>query len=128
MAAPYAAVPGDARAPLTLPTMMIEPLPCSCMTALAACARCSGAVRLSSITVAWNRGEAVATLAGTDLASLRTTARRDVDEYVIDGQKMWTSLIRYADYVWLACRTDPAAPRHRGLSIIIVPTSAPGFS
>jgi alkylation response protein AidB-like acyl-CoA dehydrogenase len=66
--------------------------------------------------------------AGTDLASLRTTAVRDGEEYVIDGQKMWTSLIRYADYVWLACRTDPSAPRHKGLSIIIVPTSAPGFS
>jgi 3-oxocholest-4-en-26-oyl-CoA dehydrogenase alpha subunit len=66
--------------------------------------------------------------AGTDLASLRTTAVRDGDEYVIDGQKMWTSLIQYADYVWLACRTDPAADRHRGLSIIIVPTSAAGFS
>jgi 3-oxocholest-4-en-26-oyl-CoA dehydrogenase alpha subunit len=66
--------------------------------------------------------------AGTDLASLRTTAARDGDEYVIDGQKMWTSLIQYADYVWLACRTDPAAPRHKGLSIIIVPTSAAGFS
>jgi 3-oxocholest-4-en-26-oyl-CoA dehydrogenase alpha subunit len=66
--------------------------------------------------------------AGTDLASLRTTATRDGDEYVIDGQKMWTSLIQYADYVWLACRTDPAAPKHKGLSIVIVPTSAPGFS
>jgi alkylation response protein AidB-like acyl-CoA dehydrogenase len=66
--------------------------------------------------------------AGTDLASLRTTASRDGDEYVIDGQKMWTSLIQYADYVWLACRTDPVAPRHKGLSIIIVPTSAEGFS
>jgi len=51
--------------------------------------------------------------AGTDLASLRTTAVRDGDEYVIDGQKMWTSLIQYADYVWLACRTDPSAERHR---------------
>src|SRR6202011_5124302 len=66
--------------------------------------------------------------AGTDLASLTTRAVRDGDEYVVNGQKMWTSLIQYADYVWLACRTDPAAPRHRGLSIIIVPTSAPGFS
>ncbi len=66
--------------------------------------------------------------AGTDLASLRTTAVRDGDEYVIDGQKMWTSLIQYADYVWLACRTDPQADRHKGLSIIIVPTSAEGFS
>src|ERR1700753_2185092 len=66
--------------------------------------------------------------AGTDLAALRTTAVRDGEEYVIDGQKMWTSLIQYADYVWLACRTDPAAERHRGLSIVIVPTSAEGFS
>ena len=53
---------------------------------------------------------------------------RDGEEYVIDGQKMWTSLIQYADYVWLACRTDPEAERHRGLSIIIVPASAEGFS
>jgi alkylation response protein AidB-like acyl-CoA dehydrogenase len=66
--------------------------------------------------------------AGTDLAGLRTTAVRDGDEYVINGQKMWTSLIRYADYVWLACRTDADAPRHKGLSIIIVPTDANGFS
>ncbi|MGD0700630.1 MAG: acyl-CoA dehydrogenase family protein [Trebonia sp.] len=75
--------------------------------------------------------------AGTDLASLRTTATRVPGEgpaedpggqYEINGHKMWTSLIQYADYVWLACRTDPSAHRHRGLSIIIVPTSAPGFS
>jgi 3-oxocholest-4-en-26-oyl-CoA dehydrogenase alpha subunit len=66
--------------------------------------------------------------AGTDLASLRTRAVRDGDSYVINGQKMWTSLIQYADYVWLACRTDPGAPRHKGLSILIVPTDAPGFS
>jgi alkylation response protein AidB-like acyl-CoA dehydrogenase len=66
--------------------------------------------------------------AGTDLASLRTRAVRDGDEFVINGQKMWTSLIQYADYIWLACRTDPDAPRHKGLSIIIVPTDAPGFS
>jgi alkylation response protein AidB-like acyl-CoA dehydrogenase len=66
--------------------------------------------------------------AGTDLASLRTRAVRDGDSYVINGQKMWTSLIQYADYVWLACRTDPDAPRHKGLSIIMVPTDADGFS
>jgi alkylation response protein AidB-like acyl-CoA dehydrogenase len=66
--------------------------------------------------------------AGTDLAALRTSAVKDGEEYVINGQKMWTSLINYADYVWLACRTDPDAPRHRGLSILIVPSSAPGFS
>jgi len=66
--------------------------------------------------------------AGTDLARLRTRAVRDGDQYVINGQKMWTSLIGYADYVWLACRTDAEAPRHKGLSIIIVPTDSPGFS
>jgi 3-oxocholest-4-en-26-oyl-CoA dehydrogenase alpha subunit len=66
--------------------------------------------------------------AGTDLAALRTTAVRDGDAYVINGQKMWTSLIQYADYVWLACRTDPSADRHHGLSILVVPTSAEGFS
>ncbi|HKS48654.1 MAG TPA: acyl-CoA dehydrogenase family protein [Amycolatopsis sp.] len=66
--------------------------------------------------------------AGTDLASLRTRAVRDGDEYVINGQKMWTSLIEYADYVWLAVRTDPGARKHKGLSILIVPTDSPGFS
>ncbi|WP_338888997.1 acyl-CoA dehydrogenase family protein [Rhodococcus sovatensis] len=66
--------------------------------------------------------------AGTDLASLRTTAVRDGDDYVINGQKMWTSLIQYADYVWLACRTDQEAKKHRGISMLIVPTDADGFS
>jgi alkylation response protein AidB-like acyl-CoA dehydrogenase len=66
--------------------------------------------------------------AGTDLASLRTRAVRDGSDWVINGQKMWTSLISYADYVWLACRTDPDAPKHKGLSILIVPTDAEGFS
>ena len=66
--------------------------------------------------------------AGTDLAALRTRAVRDGDDYVVNGQKMWTSLIRYADYVWLACRTDPDAPRHKGLSILIVPADAPGLT
>jgi alkylation response protein AidB-like acyl-CoA dehydrogenase len=70
--------------------------------------------------------------AGTDLAALRTTAVRHGDsatgEYVINGQKMWTSLIAYADYVWLAVRTNPEAKKHRGISMLIVPTSADGFS
>lgn len=65
---------------------------------------------------------------GTDLASIRTRARLEGDEWVIDGQKMWTSLIQYADYVWLAVRTDPDLPRHKGISILIVPTDAAGFS
>ena len=66
--------------------------------------------------------------AGTDLASLRTKATREGDEWVINGQKMWTSLIQYADWIWLACRTDPDLPRHKGLSMILVPKDAPGFS
>jgi alkylation response protein AidB-like acyl-CoA dehydrogenase len=64
---------------------------------------------------------------GTDLANLRTRATRDGEEYIINGQKMWTSLIQYADYVWLAVRTDPEAARHWGLSIVLVPTTATGF-
>src|SRR6195952_3357820 len=66
--------------------------------------------------------------AGTDLAALRTTAVRDGDDYVVNGQKMWTSLIAYADYVWLAVRTNPDAKKHRGISMLIMPTTADGFS
>ncbi|SBS77265.1 Isovaleryl-CoA dehydrogenase [uncultured Mycobacterium sp.] len=66
--------------------------------------------------------------AGTDLAGLRTTAVRDGDDYVVNGQKMWTSLIQYADYVWLAVRTNTEAKKHRGISVLIVPTTAEGFS
>ena len=65
--------------------------------------------------------------AGTDLASLTTRAVRDGDEYVITGEKLYTSAIQYADYVWLAARTDPDAPKHKGLSVFIVPTDAAGF-
>ncbi|HEY8156645.1 MAG TPA: acyl-CoA dehydrogenase family protein [Myxococcota bacterium] len=66
--------------------------------------------------------------AGTDLASLSTRAVRDGDEYVIDGQKSYTTHAHDADYIWLAARTDPDAPKHKGISIILVPTSAKGFS
>jgi len=65
--------------------------------------------------------------AGTDLAALETRAVRDGDEYVVNGQKLFTSAIEYADYVWLAVRTDPDAPKHKGLSILLVPTDAVGF-
>ncbi|MET8379584.1 acyl-CoA dehydrogenase family protein [Streptomyces microflavus] len=73
--------------------------------------------------------------AGTDLAALRTRAVRDgddgdggADDWVIDGQKIFTSNAQQADWIWLACRTDPDAPKHRGISIILVPTDDPGFS
>jgi alkylation response protein AidB-like acyl-CoA dehydrogenase len=65
--------------------------------------------------------------AGTDLASLRTRAVLDGDEWVIDGNKVFTSGANQADYVWLACRTDPDAPKHKGISIIVVPTASAGF-
>ncbi len=65
--------------------------------------------------------------AGTDLASLTTKAERDGDEWVINGQKIFTSLATDADYVWLAVRTSTEAKKHKGISMIIVPTSTPGF-
>ncbi|MEV6600018.1 acyl-CoA dehydrogenase family protein [Actinoplanes sp. NPDC051346] len=66
--------------------------------------------------------------AGTDLAALRTRAVRDGDGYLVNGQKTFTTGAHDADYLWLACRTDPDAPRHRGLSILIVDTHDPGYS
>ncbi|GGT21863.1 acyl-CoA dehydrogenase family protein [Streptomyces purpureus] len=66
--------------------------------------------------------------AGTDLAALRTRAVRDGDDWLIDGQKVFTSNAHNADWIWLACRTDPDAPKHRGISIVLVPTGSPGFS
>ena len=65
--------------------------------------------------------------AGTDLASLRTSARLDGDHWVINGGKVFTSGANQADLVWLACRTDPDMPKHQGLSIIMVPTDSAGF-
>jgi alkylation response protein AidB-like acyl-CoA dehydrogenase len=66
--------------------------------------------------------------AGTDLASLRTRAVREGESWLIDGQKIFTSNAQQADWIWLACRTDPGASKHRGISIVLVPTDAPGFS
>jgi alkylation response protein AidB-like acyl-CoA dehydrogenase len=66
--------------------------------------------------------------AGTDLAALTTKAVRDGNDYVVSGQKVFTSLAEYADYIWLAVRTDPSAPKHKGISILMVDTKSPGFS
>lgn len=66
--------------------------------------------------------------AGTDLAALTTRAVRDGDIYLVNGQKIFTTGAHDADYIWLAVRTDPDAPRHKGISILIVDTADPGFS
>jgi alkylation response protein AidB-like acyl-CoA dehydrogenase len=66
--------------------------------------------------------------AGTDLASLKTRAVHDGESYIINGQKMWTSLSSDADYCWLACRTDPDAAKHKGISMILVPMDTPGIT
>jgi alkylation response protein AidB-like acyl-CoA dehydrogenase len=65
--------------------------------------------------------------AGTDLAALSTRAVRDGDHYVIDGQKVFTSLAGDADYIWLAVRTDPSAAKHAGISIFAVDLKSPGI-
>jgi len=64
---------------------------------------------------------------GTDLASLQTRAVRDGDEYVINGQKIYTSLAGDADYIWLATRTDPEVAKHKGISMFVVPMDTPGI-
>ena len=66
--------------------------------------------------------------AGTDLAALKTAAVREGDEYVVNGTKIFTSGAESADYVWLACRTDPDVRKHKGISMLIVDTRDPGFS
>jgi alkylation response protein AidB-like acyl-CoA dehydrogenase len=66
--------------------------------------------------------------AGTDLASLKTTALCDGDDYIVNGQKAFTSLAHHADYIWLAVRTNPGAPKHKGISILIVDRKLPGVS
>ncbi|WP_219466155.1 acyl-CoA dehydrogenase family protein [Nonomuraea rhizosphaerae] len=66
--------------------------------------------------------------AGTDLASLRTTAVLDGDHYVVNGQKIFTSGAHYAQYIWLATRTNPEAKKHKGITMMIASTADPGFS
>lgn len=64
--------------------------------------------------------------AGSDLAALSTTADRDGDAYVVNGQKVWTTLGRVADWIFTLVRTDRQAPRHKGLTLLMIPMDAPG--
>ncbi len=66
--------------------------------------------------------------AGTDLAALKTRAVRDGDVWVVNGQKVFTSLALHADYIWLAVRTNPDAPKHKGISLLIVDARSKGLS
>ena len=66
--------------------------------------------------------------AGADLAGLQCRAVRDGDDYVINGQKMYTSSAHYATHIYLMCRTDPDAPKHKGISIFLVPMDTPGIT
>ena len=66
--------------------------------------------------------------AGSDLASLQTRAVEDGDDYVIDGQKMWTSCARFMTHVYLVARTDPDAPKHRGISEFVIDAGLPGIT
>jgi alkylation response protein AidB-like acyl-CoA dehydrogenase len=66
--------------------------------------------------------------AGTDLASLETRAVAEGDSFVINGQKIWNTGAGHATHQWLACRTDPDAPKHRGISLVIVPMDSPGIT
>lgn len=65
--------------------------------------------------------------AGSDLAVLKTSARQDAEGFVVNGNKLWTSGAESADFVWLAARTDPTQARHKGISLLIVDTTTPGF-
>ncbi|KKX63385.1 MULTISPECIES: acyl-CoA dehydrogenase family protein [Pseudomonas] len=66
--------------------------------------------------------------AGSDLAVLKTSARQDAEGFLVNGNKLWTSGAESADFVWLAARTDPTQARHKGISLLIVDTTTPGFS
>lgn len=65
--------------------------------------------------------------AGSDLANVRTTARLDGDEWVISGQKVWTSLAQWSDWCFVVCRTEPGSERHRGLSYLLIRMDSPGI-
>jgi alkylation response protein AidB-like acyl-CoA dehydrogenase len=83
--------------------------------------------RISAGDVFWCQGFSEAG-AGTDLANMATTAVRDGDDYVINGEKMWTSYAGEADFCFLLARTDPQSTGNKGISVFLVPTETPGFT
>ncbi|WP_068022495.1 acyl-CoA dehydrogenase family protein [Nocardia mexicana] len=81
---------------------------------------------IKSVTELWCQGYSEPG-AGSDLAAVTTTARRDGDEWTINGQKIWTSLAHVADWCFAICRTEPGSSRHKGLSYLLVPMKQPGI-
>jgi alkylation response protein AidB-like acyl-CoA dehydrogenase len=83
--------------------------------------------KTASAEIWWSQGFSEPN-AGSDLASLRTTAVRDGDHYVVNGQKTWTTLAQYGDWIFCLVRTDPAAPKQRGISFLLVDLRSPGVT
>ena len=82
---------------------------------------------INTVTELWAQGYSEPG-AGSDLANVATTARRDGDKWVINGQKVWTSLAHVAQWAFVLCRTEPGSKRHQGLSFLLVPLDQPGVT